>query len=96
MAILYLNTHRGPTNSTQLQLLTTFDFFFFPFFSWLAVRFFSFSFYLLLLLLSFIGSVCSGFFFFSLDSMSLGTEKKKKKTTPMTGMGPTNSVKNIK
>ena len=36
------------------------------------------------------------FFFFSLGSVSLGTGKKKKKKKAVpTGMGPTNSVKNI-
>ena len=34
------------------------------------------------------------FFFFSLGSVNLGIEKKKK-LYRVTGMGPTNSVKNI-
>ena len=85
MAILYLNTHKRPTNSTQPHLLTTFWLFFFLSSPRLAVRFF--------LLLGFF--FIFFFYFFLLGSVSLGTEEKKKKLHRATGMGLTNSVKNI-
>ena len=75
-----------------------FLFLFFFFLGWLFVVFFSFSFswvgYLLLLVFFFFtvrSSILVFFFFnFLLASMSLGTKKKlkKKKATPLTGMGP--------
>ena len=67
----------------------TFDHFDFFFFSGLAVQFFFFS----LVRSSVFGF---SFFFFILASVSLGTEKgKKKKVVPTDRYGLTNSVKNI-
>ena len=85
-----------------------FDFFFFFFFHWFGLFyfffllvqasvlgfFFSFFFFLLSLVRSSV--LVFIFLFFILASVSLGTEKKKKKKSVLADRyGPTNSVKNI-
>ena len=86
-------------------LFGSFFFFFFFFFFFNLLLLLSLvqsvlDFFFFFLLLSLVRSVLGFFFFFfffSLGSVSLGTEgKKKKKLHWETGMGPTNSVKNIK